>query len=80
MGLASLGLEPMIIQVKARSFLGVSHDFESHRILAKQRRRFQLSWFVGTLIGPACGPRRRTAAEASNAFCGCRRLTERFNL
>ena len=36
MGLASLGLEPMIIPGEiegALTFLGVSHDFENHRIL-----------------------------------------------
>ena len=54
MGLASLGLEPMIIPGEiegALTFLGVSHDFENHRILVADS-----GWYAG---GAVCGSGRR---------------------
>jgi len=54
MGLASLGLEPMIIPGEiegALTFLGVSHDFENHRILVADSGGGSTELVVGTLIG-----------------------------
>lgn len=54
MGLASLGLEPMIIPGKiegALTFLGVSHDFENHRILVADSGGGSTELVVGTLVG-----------------------------
>ena len=52
MGLASLGLEPMIIPGEiegALTFLGVSHDFENHRILVVDSGGGSTELVVGTL-------------------------------
>ena len=54
MGLASLGLEPMIIPGEiegALTFLGVSHDFENHRILVTDSGGGSTELVVGTLAG-----------------------------
>ena len=56
MGLASLGLEPMIIPGEiegALTFLGVSHDFENHRILVADSGGGSTELVVGTLVGHA---------------------------
>lgn len=56
MGLASLGLEPMIIPGEiegALTFLGVSHDFENHRILVADSGGGSTELVVGTLAGQA---------------------------
>ena len=52
LGLASLGLEPMIIPGEiegALTFLGVSHDFENHRILVADSGGGSTELVVGTL-------------------------------
>ncbi|MBF0922213.1 MAG: phosphatase [Atopobium sp.] len=54
MGLASLGLEPMIIPGEIEgtlTFLGVSHDFENHRILVADSGGGSTELVVGTLAG-----------------------------
>ena len=54
MGLASLGLEPMIIPGEiegALTFLGVSHDFENHRILVADSGGGSTELVVGMLAG-----------------------------
>lgn len=56
MGLASLGLEPMIIPGEiegALTFLGVSHDFKNHRILVADSGGGSTELVVGTLVGQA---------------------------
>lgn len=56
MGLASLGLEPMIIPGEiegALTFLGVSHDFKNHRILVADSGGGSTELVVGTLLGQA---------------------------
>lgn len=56
MGLSSLGLEPMIIPGEiegALTFLGVSHDFENHRILVADSGGGSTELVVGTLLGQA---------------------------
>ena len=56
MGLASLGLEPMIIPGEiegALTFLGASHDFENHRILVADSGGGSTELVVGTLVGQA---------------------------
>lgn len=56
MGLASLGLEPMIIPGEiegALTFLGVSHDFENHRILVADSGGGSTELVVGALVGQA---------------------------
>ena len=96
MGLASLGLEPMIIPGEiegALTFLGVSHDFENHRILVADSGGGSTELVVGTLIGqPAAqgagqqlGGQQSASQQLDINFVesvdlGCRRLTERFNL
>ena len=58
MGLASLGLEPMIIPGEiegALTFLGVSHDFENHRILVADSGGGSTELVVGTLAGQPVG-------------------------
>lgn len=91
MGLASLGLEPMIIPGEiegALTFLGVSHDFENHRILAADSGGGSTELVVGTLAGQPAG---QSAGQqlgeqqldinfVESVELGCRRLTERFNL
>lgn len=96
MGLASLGLEPMIIPGEiegALTFLGVSHDFENHRILVADSGGGSTELVVGTLIGqPAAqgagqqlggqqfGGQQLDINFVESVDLGCRRLTERFNL
>ena len=78
MGLASLGLEPMIIPGEiegALTFLGVSHDFENHRILVADSGGGSTELVVGTLAGQQLDINFVESVEL-----GCRRLTERFNL
>lgn len=95
-GLASLGLEPMIIPGEiegALTFLGVSHDFENHRILVADSGGGSTELVVGTLAGqPAAqgagqqlGGQQLEGQQLDINFVesvelGCRRLTERFNL
>lgn len=99
MGLASLGLEPMIIPGEiegALTFLGVSHDFENHRILVADSGGGSTELVVGTLVGQAAAQDAgQSATQATgqqsggqqldinfveSVDLGCRRLTERFNL
>jgi len=91
MGLASLGLEPMIIPGEiegALTFLGVSHDFENHRILVADSGGGSTELVVGTLAGqPAAqdagqqlGGQQLDINFVESVELGCRRLTERFNL
>ena len=96
MGLASLGLEPMIIPGEiegALTFLGVSHDFENHRILVADSGGGSTELVVGTLIdqpaaqgaGQQLGGQQLEGQQLDINFVesvdlGCRRLTERFNL
>lgn len=98
MGLASLGLEPMIIPGEiegALTFLGVSHDFENHRILVADSGGGSTELVVGTLAGqPAAQGAGQSAGQSTDQRAGqqldinfvesvdlgCRRLTERFNL
>ena len=95
MGLASLGLEPMIIPGEiegALTFLGVSHDFENHRILVADSGGGSTELVVGTLAGqPAAQGAGQSAGHQlggqqldinfiESVELGCRRLTERFNL
>ena len=96
MGLASLGLEPMIIPGEiegALTFLGVSHDFENHRILVADSGGGSTELIVGTLAGqPAAqGAGQQLGGQQSagqqldinfveSVDLGCRRLTERFSL
>lgn len=78
MGLASLGLEPMIIPGEiegALTFLGVSHDFENHRILVADSGGGSTELVVGTLAG-----QQLDINFVESVDLGCRRLTERFNL
>ena len=96
MGLASLGLEPMIIPGEiegALTFLGVSHDFENHRILVADSGGGSTELVVGTLAsqpaaqgaGQQLGGQQLEGQQLDINFVesvdlGCRRLTERFNL
>ena len=78
MGLASLGLEPMIIPGEiegALTFLGVSHNFENHRILVADSGGGSTELVVGTLAG-----QQLDINFVESVDLGCRRLTERFNL
>ena len=78
MGLASLGLEPMIIPGEiegALAFLGVSHDFENHRILVADSGGGSTELVVGTLAS-----QQLDINFVESVDLGCRRLTERFNL
>ena len=78
MGLASLGLEPMIIPGEiegALTFLGVSHDFENHRILVADSGGGSTELVVGTLAG-----QQLDINFVESVDLGCRRLTERFSL
>ena len=77
-GLASLGLEPMIIPGEiegALTFLGVSHDFENHRILVADSGGGSTELVVGTLAG-----QQLDINFVESVDLGCRRLTERFDL
>lgn len=91
MGLASLELEPMIIPGEiegALTFLGVSHDFENHRILVADSGGGSTELVVGTLAGQlaAQGAGQQLGGQqldinfVESVDLGCRRLTERFNL
>ena len=91
MGLASLGLEPMIIPGEiegALTFLGVSHDFENHRILVADSGGGSTELVVGTLAGQLAAQGAGQQLEGQqldinfveSVDLGCRRLTERFNL
>ena len=83
MGLASLGLEPMIIPGEiegALTFLGVSHDFENHRILVADSGGGSTELVVGTLAGQQPGGQQLDINFVESVELGCRRLTERFNL
>lgn len=96
MGLASLGLEPMIIPGEiegALTFLGVSHDFENHRILVADSGGGSTELVVGTLAdqpvvqgagqqlgGQQLGGQQLDINFVESVELGCRRLTERFNL
>ena len=78
MGLASLGLEPMIIPGEiegALTFLGVSHDFEGQSAgqPAAQGAGQQLG-------GQQLGGQQLDINFVESVDLGCRRLTERFNL
>lgn len=78
MGLASLGLEPMIIPGEiegALTFLGVSHDFADHRILVADSGGGSTELVVGTLAS-----QQLDINFVESVDLGCRRLTERFNL
>ena len=99
MGLASLGLEPMIIPGEiegALTFLGVSRDFENHRILVADSGGGSTELVVGTLAGQTTaqsagqsvvqgagqqpGGQQLDINFVESVDLGCRRLTERFNL
>ena len=91
MGLASLGLEPMIIPGEiegALTFLGVSHDFENHCILVADSGGGSTELVVGTLAGQGAaqgagqqlGGQQLDINFVESVDLGCRRLTERFNL
>lgn len=91
MGLASLGLEPMIIPGEiegALTFLGVSHDFENHRILVADSGGGSTELVVGALAGQPADQNAGQQLEGQqldinfveSVDLGCRRLTERFNL
>ena len=91
MGLASLGLEPMIIPGEiegALTFLGVSHNFENHRILVADSGGGSTELVVGTLAGQLAAQGAGQQLEGQqldinfveSVDLGCRRLTERFNL
>lgn len=91
MGLASLGLEPMIIPGEiegALTFLGVSHDFENHRILVADSGGGSTELVVGTLMGQSVVQDTNQQLDSKqldinfveSVDLGCRRLTERFNL
>ena len=91
MGLASLGLEPMIIPGEiegALTFLGVSHDFENHRILVADSGGGSTELIVGTLAVQSVAQDTNQQLEdkqldinfVESVDLGCRRLTERFNL
>ena len=74
MGLASLGLEPMIIPGEiegALTFLGVSHDFENHRILVADSGGGSTELVVGTLAGqPAAQGAGQSAAQSVDQHTG----------
>ena len=74
MGLASLGLEPMIIPGEiegAPTFLGVSHDFENHRILVADSGGGSTELVVGTLAGqPAAQDAGQSAGQPAAQGAG----------
>ena len=70
MGLASLGLEPMIIPGEiegALTFLGVSHDFENHRNLVADSGGGSTELVVGTLVGQGAG---QSAGQSADQLGG----------
>lgn len=83
MGLASLGLEPMIIPGEiegALTFLGVSHDFENHRILVADSGGGSTELVVGTLAGQAAtqGADQSAAQDADQQIEGQQQLDINF--
>ena len=74
MGLASLGLEPMIIPGEiegALTFLGVSRDFENHRILVADSGGGSTELVVGTLAGqPAAQGAGQGAGQSTDQRAG----------
>lgn len=90
LGLASLGLEPMIIPGEiegALTFLGVSHDFENHRILVADSGGGSTELVVGTLLGqavtqssaqPATQDASRSAAQSIDQQLGGQQLDINF--
>lgn len=83
MGLASLGLEPMIIPGEiegALTFLGVSHDFENHRILVADSGGGSTELVVGTLVGQAAtqGADQSTTQDAGQQIEGQQQLDINF--
>lgn len=74
MGLASLGLEPMIIPGEiegALTFLGVSHDFENHRIFVADSGGGSTELVVGTLAGqPAAQDAGQSAGQPAAQGAG----------
>lgn len=74
MGLASLGLEPMIIPGEiegALTFLGVSHDFGNHRILVADSGGGSTELVVGTLAGqPAAQGAGQGAGQSTDRRAG----------
>lgn len=83
MGLASLGLEPMIIPGEiegALTFLGASHDFENHRILVADSGGGSTELVVGTLAGQAAtqGADQSAAQDANQQFEGQQQLDINF--
>lgn len=83
MGLASLGLEPMIIPGEiegALTFLGVSHDFENHRILVADSGGGSTELVVGTLVGQAAtqGAGQSAAQDADQQIEGQQQLDINF--
>ena len=74
MGLASLGLEPMIIPGEiegALTFLGVSHDFENHRILVADSGGGSTELVVGTLASqPVAQGVGQSAAQSVDQHTG----------
>lgn len=83
MGLASLGLEPMIIPGEiegALTFLGVSHDFENHRILVADSGGGSTELVVGTLVGQAAtqGAGQSATQDADQQIEGQQKLDINF--
>ena len=83
MGLASLGLEPMIIPGEiegALTFLGVSHDFKNHRILVADSGGGSTELVVGTLVGQAAtqGANQSAAQDADQQIEGQQQLDINF--
>lgn len=83
MGLASLGLEPMIIPGEiegALTFLGVSHDFENHRILVADSGGGSTELVVGTLVGQAAtqGADQNVTQDAGQQIEGQQQLDINF--
>lgn len=77
MGLASLGLEPMIIPGEiegALTFLGVSHDFKNHRILVADSGGGSTELVVGTLVGQAATKGAGQGAGQSTDQCAGQQL------
>lgn len=74
MGLASLGLEPMIIPGEiegALTFLGVSHDFADHRILVADSGGGSTELVVGTLASqPAAQAAGQSTGQSTDQRAG----------
>lgn len=83
MGLASLGLEPMIIPGEiegALTFLGVSHDFKNHRILVADSGGGSTELVVGTLAAQTAtqGANQSAARDADQQIEGQQQLDINF--